>query len=60
MKKSVPKMHRLLLPAVLCCLPLQPLFAAAAGNVAEQAAQPVAGPVAGLQPGAVIPLTCAA
>ena len=53
-------MHRLLLPAVLCCLPLQPLFAAAAGNVAEQAAQPVAGPVAGLQPGAVIPLTCAA
>ena len=47
MKKSVPKMHRLLLPAVLCCLPLQPLFAAAAGNVAEQAAQPVAGPVAG-------------
>lgn len=48
MKKSVPKMHRLLLPAVLCCLPLQPLFAfAAAGGAARLTARPVAGPVSG-------------
>ena len=48
MKKSVPKMHQLLLPAVLCCLPLQPLFAFAAGSAAARpVARPVAGPVSG-------------
>ena len=28
MKKSVPKLHKVALPALLCCLPLQPLLAA--------------------------------
>ncbi len=41
-------MRRLLLPAVFCFLPLQPLFAAAAGSDAERtAARPTAGPVSG-------------
>ncbi|HEX8349038.1 MAG TPA: carboxypeptidase-like regulatory domain-containing protein, partial [Hymenobacter sp.] len=30
MKKPVPKMRRLTIPALLCCLPLQPMVAAAA------------------------------
>ena len=47
MRKSVPKMRRLVLPAALSCLPLQPLLAhtAAATELRENA--PAAGPVTG-------------
>lgn len=47
MRKSVPKMRRLVLPAALSCLPLQPLLAntAAATELRKDAA--AAGPVTG-------------
>ena len=49
MKKPVPKnLRRLLLPAVICCLPIQPLLAGApAENRTLLASAAVAGPVAG-------------
>ena len=36
MKKPVPKLHRVALPALLCCLPLQPLLAAAGNPAAAE------------------------
>jgi TonB-linked SusC/RagA family outer membrane protein len=49
MKKPVPKnLRRLLLPAVICCLPIQPLLAGApAENRTLVTSAAVAGPVAG-------------
>jgi TonB-linked SusC/RagA family outer membrane protein len=45
MRKSVPKMRRLVLPAALSCLPLLPLLANA--SAATETRAPAAGPVTG-------------
>jgi len=47
MRKSVPKMQRLLLPAALSCLPLQPLLAHTAAATELREATLAAGPVTG-------------
>lgn len=47
MRKSVPKMRRLVLPAALSCLSLQPLLANAAAATEMRKEAPAAGPVTG-------------
>ncbi|MGI4762351.1 MAG: SusC/RagA family TonB-linked outer membrane protein [Janthinobacterium lividum] len=47
MRKSVPKMRRLVLPAALSCLPLQPLLAHAPAATELREATLAAGPVTG-------------
>jgi TonB-linked SusC/RagA family outer membrane protein len=47
MRKSVPKMRRLVLPAALSCLPLQPLLAHASLAVELRTNAQAAGPVTG-------------
>jgi len=47
MRKSVPKMRRLVLPAALSCLPLQPLLAHASAATEMRKDTPAAGPVTG-------------
>jgi TonB-linked SusC/RagA family outer membrane protein len=47
MRKSVPKMRRLVLPAALSCLPLQPLLAHALVASELRTNAPAAGPVTG-------------
>ncbi|QKG56501.1 TonB-dependent receptor [Hymenobacter sp. BRD128] len=48
MRKSVPKMRRLVLPAALSCLPLQPLLAHALAAIELRENIPAAGPITGL------------
>jgi hypothetical protein len=43
MKKPVPNLRRITIPALICCLPLQPLVAAAATPLATNAVAIAAG-----------------
>lgn len=47
MRKSVPKMRRLVLPVALSCLPLQPLLATTLAATETRHPAPAAGPVSG-------------
>ncbi|WP_460610261.1 SusC/RagA family TonB-linked outer membrane protein [Hymenobacter terrigena] len=46
MKKPVPKMRRMTLPVLMCCLPLQPLLAVAPASSSIEVMQPAA-PISG-------------